>query len=195
MPLPDRSLLPDAKVAELAVLFAHARIPHAFGGAIALVYWSEPRGTVDIDINVFLPATEFSGVFSALNGHGIATTPAMEKEAIDREQVRVDWDGTPIDLFFAYDPFHDSCNGRSVAVDFYGEPIRVLTAEDIVIFKTLYNRPKDWPDIEQLLAVQRRDLDAAYVRAWIDRMLPPGDSARSRLEALLMQYSSDTPTA
>jgi len=192
MPLPDRGLLPDEKVAELAVLFERAGIPHAFGGAIALVYWSEPRGTVDIDINVFLPATEFSRVFSTLNGHGIATTPAMEKEAIDREQVRVDWGGTPVDLFFAYDPFHDSCNERSVVVDFYSQPIRVLAAEDIVIFKTLYNRPKDWPDVEQLLAIQGRQLDVAYVRDWIGRMLAAGDSARTRLEALLRQHS-DTP--
>ncbi|MBA4179250.1 MAG: hypothetical protein C0506_01540 [Anaerolinea sp.] len=189
MPLPDRGLLPDQKVAQLAVLFEHAGIPHAFGGAMALVYWSEPRGTVDIDINVFLPAMEYARVFSTLNGHGIATTPEMEKEAIGREQVRIDWGGTPIDLFFAYDRFHDSCNERSVVVDFYGQPIRVLAAEDIVIFKALYNRPKDWPDIEQLLAVQGPAFDAGYVRDWIGRMLPAADSARNRLETLLSQYS------
>jgi hypothetical protein len=39
MPLPDRSLLPDEKIVELAVLFEDAGIPHAFGGAIPLVYW------------------------------------------------------------------------------------------------------------------------------------------------------------
>lgn len=188
MPLGERSLLPDEKVAQLAVLLEEAGIPYAFGGAIALVYWSEPRGTVDIDVNVFLPATEFPWVFSALNAHGISTLPDMEREAIEREQVRIDWDGTPIDLFFAYDPFHDSCSERSVNVDFYGRSIRVISAEDIVIFKTLYNRRKDWPDIEQLLAVQGNDLDAAYVRSWIARMLPAGDSARDRLEALLSRY-------
>ena len=189
MPLPDRGLLPDQKIAELAALFARTGIPHAFGGAIALVYWSEPRGTVDIDINVFLPATEFRLVFSALNDHGIATTRALEEEAVSREQVRLDWEGTPIDLFFAYDPFHESCNQRAAVVDFYGQPIRVLRAEDIVIFKTLYDRRKDWPDIEQLLATQGRDLDAVYVRHWIGLMLPVGDSARIRLEALLGEYS------
>jgi len=188
MPLPDRGLLPDEKVAQLAVLLERARIPHAFGGAIALVYWSEPRGTVDIDINVFLPATDCSRVFSLLNGHGIPTTPEMEKEALDREQVRVDWEGTPVDLFFAYDPFHASCNERSAVVDFYGQPIRVLAAEDIVIFKTLYNRPKDWTDIEQLLSIQGRDLDTTYVRGWLGRMLGEGDSAVDRLEALLSRY-------
>ena len=32
-------------------------IPHAFGGAIALADWTlEPRGTRDIDVNLFVPA-------------------------------------------------------------------------------------------------------------------------------------------
>ena len=193
MPLPDRSLLPDEKVAQLAVLFREAGIPHAFGGAIALVYWSEPRGTVGIDINVFLATAEVPRVFAALNRHGVATTPDQEAEAIKREQVRLDWAGTPIDLFFAYDPFHDSCSERSVDVDFYGPPIRVLSAEDIVIFKALYDRPKDWPDIEQLLAVQGPELDAGYVRDWIGRMLAVEDSARTRLETLLGQYGDPPP--
>ena len=190
MPLPDRGLLPDEKVTQLAALFQRAEIPHAFGGAIALVYWSEPRGTTDIDINIFLPVSEVPRVFATLNGQGIATTRELQDEAIQREQVRLDWSGTPIDLFFAYDPFHDSCEARSVAVDFYGHPIRVLAAEDIVIFKTLYDRPKDWPDIEQLLAVQGQHLNFGYVREWIGRMLDADDSARNRLEQLLRQYSS-----
>ena len=32
-----------------------AGIPHAVGGAIALGYYAEPRATIDVDINVFVP--------------------------------------------------------------------------------------------------------------------------------------------
>jgi hypothetical protein len=28
---------------------------YAFGGAIALGYWAQPRGTVDVDLTLFLP--------------------------------------------------------------------------------------------------------------------------------------------
>jgi hypothetical protein len=31
------------------------RLSHAFGGALALGYVATPRGTVDIDVNVFVP--------------------------------------------------------------------------------------------------------------------------------------------
>ena len=144
---------------------------------------------MDIDVNIFLPVGDVARVFSALNRHNIVTAAELQKEVADREQVRIDWDGTPIDLFFAYDPFHDSCDRRAVIVDFFGHPIRVLSAEDIVIFKTLYNRPKDWPDVEQLLGAQATQFDAEYVCAWIGDMLPTDDSARTRLEALLARYS------
>ena len=51
--LPDT--LPE-KVAKLHETFERHGIPYAVGGAIALDYYiAEPRGTVDIDIDVFLP--------------------------------------------------------------------------------------------------------------------------------------------
>ena len=186
---PIEGLVPAQKLRGLATALTDAGIPHAFGGAIALGYASEPRGTLDLDINIFLAVREVPRVFALLGSHGIATSPELEREAITREQVRLDWEGTAVDLFFAYDPLHHSCELRARTVGFSGQPIRVLSGEDIVLFKTLYNRPKDWPDIEQLLAVQGPNLDAAYVRDWIGRMLPAADSARTRLEALLIQYS------
>ena len=50
MTLPER-------LVELHRALAARRIRHAFGGAIALAYWTlDPRGTNDIDVNVFVPA-------------------------------------------------------------------------------------------------------------------------------------------
>src|SRR5438105_77775 len=34
-----------------------ADMAHAFGGALALAYVAEPRGTVDVDVNVFTSST------------------------------------------------------------------------------------------------------------------------------------------
>ncbi len=43
-----------------------ARIPHAFGGALALAFHiEEPRGTRDIDVNVFLVPAQVDEVFDA----------------------------------------------------------------------------------------------------------------------------------
>ena len=44
-----------------------AKMPHAFGGAIALAYSTlNPRGTSDIDVNVFTPATDPGPALAAL---------------------------------------------------------------------------------------------------------------------------------
>ncbi|HEY7952208.1 MAG TPA: hypothetical protein VID70_04420 [Solirubrobacteraceae bacterium] len=44
--------LPD-KVLAIHRALAQAKVAHAFGGALALAYYAEPRGTIDIDLNVF----------------------------------------------------------------------------------------------------------------------------------------------
>lgn len=45
-------------------------ISHAFGGALALGYVAEPRGTVDIDVNVFVPPEQVDDVGDALRPIG-----------------------------------------------------------------------------------------------------------------------------
>jgi len=45
-----RPSLPEKVV---AIDSALTGLPHAFGGALALAYYAEPRATVDIDVNVF----------------------------------------------------------------------------------------------------------------------------------------------
>lgn len=45
-----------------------AAVPHAFGGALALAYCTaEPRATMDLDVNVFVPPTEVDVVASGLD--------------------------------------------------------------------------------------------------------------------------------
>jgi hypothetical protein len=54
----------------------------------------------------------------------------------------------------------------------------------------LFNRPKDWVDIEAIISA-RADFDAAYVLRWLDDMVGPEDSARRRFAALLELTSRD----
>jgi hypothetical protein len=50
------------KVLALSEALTAAGVAHAFGGAIALAYWTEdPRGTRDVDVNAFVPASRLSG--------------------------------------------------------------------------------------------------------------------------------------
>lgn len=138
-----------------------AELEHAFGGAIALAYWTlEPRGTRDIDVNVFVAIDQLTRVLNALPADVKHDPPAIE--ALTRDgQARLWWDETPIDLFLSYLPLHDQAASNSRVVPFEGEEIPVLGPLELAIFKAMFDRTKDWADIEAMLVAQTLDLDAA----------------------------------
>ena len=141
--------LVDQVVAVTGALAA-ADVPYALGGALALAYATEePRGTRDIDVNVFVDVVEAERVFDALPRE-IGITPA-DRERVERdEQVRLWWDATPVDVFFAASAFHLAAGTRARTVDFAGRPVRVLAPDDLAVFKVLFDRPKDWVDVETM---------------------------------------------
>ena len=141
-----------------------AGIPWALGGALALAYaTTEPRGTRDIDVNVFVGSANAPAVFAALPA-GVAFTDADVVESLLRDQVRLWWDATPIDVFFAADQFHFDIAGRCRTVPFEGRRIKVLSAEDLAVFKALFDRTKDWADIESMVESKSIDLQLAADR-------------------------------
>jgi hypothetical protein len=55
------------RLLEIHDALSRAKLPHAFGGAIALAYCTEePRGTRDLDVNVFVDPSRSKEVFEAL---------------------------------------------------------------------------------------------------------------------------------
>ncbi len=141
-----------------------AGIPWALGGALALAFaTNEPRGTRDIDVNVFVGADHAARVFASLPA-GVAFNEADATEAGAHDQVRLWWDTTPIDIFFAADPFHHEVATRCRNVQFDGRHINVLCAEDLAVFKALFDRTKDWADIEAMVESNAIDLDLAAER-------------------------------
>ena len=66
--------LPD-KVVALHHALEHGGIAHAFGGALALAYYAEPRTTVDVDVNVFVTADHADDIAAVLAPLGVDTTP------------------------------------------------------------------------------------------------------------------------
>lgn len=170
-----------AKIEAIAASLTAAGVPHAFGGALALAYATEePRGTRDVDVNVFVPPADAEATLRALPADVTWTVDDVATAQRD-EQVRLWWDDTPIDVFFAAHDFHLAAGRRATTVDFVGHPIRVLAARDLATFKVLFDRPKDWVDIENMLASGTLDLDV--VIAAVAELL--GDDDRiERLRAL-----------
>lgn len=129
-----------------------AGIEHAFGGAIALAYWTlEPRGTRDLDVNVFAPVERADEVLAGLPP-GVAVTDTDRATLARDGQVRLWFDDTPVDLFFDYAPIHAAAARHLALVPFEGEQIPILGPVELGAFKAVFDRTKDWADIEAMLA-------------------------------------------
>jgi hypothetical protein len=85
-----------------------------------------------------------------------------------------------LDLFFDYAPIHADAAAYRRLVPFAGREIPVLGPVELVVFKVMFDRTRDWADIEAVLAAQTVDLDAA--RRSLQRMLVPDDHRWRRVE-------------
>ena len=169
----------------LAIDAALAKIPHAFGGALALAYYAEPRATIDIDINLFVPTTRFRDVAGPLTALGANGDDPAVAELVQRDgQARVMWDATPLDLFFAYDAFHDAAGAARRVVPFAKRTIPILAADHLIVCKAVFNRPKDWVDIDAMLAADA-EIDVAEVLRWVGRIAGDEDPRFERVTAVL----------
>lgn len=159
-------------------------VPHAFGGAIALAYYAEPRATVDIDVNVFVPEADAGSVIEPLAAIGITADEPAVRQATADGQVRLSWDGTPVDLFFSYDEFHNAAEQARRRVPFADSEIPILGPEHLITCKVIFDRPQDWVDIAAIRGA-RTSLDAAEILRWTHRIVGDDDPRYQRIVGLL----------
>lgn len=175
------------RVVLLAETFVNAELPHAFGGAIAFAYYGEPRVTIDVDINVFVHPEQAQTVFAVLAPLGVTAHETALSETERDGQIRLRWGRTPVDLFFAYDAFHDHAATRVRPVPFADITIPILAPEDLLVCKTVFDRRKDWIDIDQILALTAGDLDIDDVRRWVTRIIGADDARLAKLNAAIAE--------
>ncbi len=158
-----------------------AGLAHAFGGAIALAYWThEPRGTRDLDVNVFVTPDRSATVLEVLAGIGVTHTVDDAAQTVRDGQVRLWWEDTPVDLFFDYAPVHADAARHLHVVPFAGAEIPVLGPVQLAVFKAMFDRTRDWADIEAMLAAGT--LETADVRRGLVPMLVADDPRFARLD-------------
>jgi hypothetical protein len=160
-----------------------ASVPHAFGGAIALAYCvEEPRGTRDLDVNIFVDSAR-AGPTLAFLPSGVKVTEDDIAKVKREGQARLDWDGTPVDVFLNNVPLHQAVASSVVWVPLAGREIPVLDCASLAIFKAFFDRTKDLADMEAIAQAAPGDIDAAA--ATITELVGPDDPAVKRLESLI----------
>lgn len=179
--------LPE-KIVAIDKCLKEARIPHAFGGALALAYYGEPHTTIDIDVNVFVPTSRIDEIDHALIPLGVAPLDADEaRDALEHDgQCRIWWGINAIDLFFSSGELHEAMRKNARRVPFGDNQIDVLSPEHLVVCKAWFDRPKDWLDIEQVL-VATDPFEAREVSRWLRAMAGPEDHRTQDFDELVAQ--------
>ena len=163
-------------------------LPHAFGGALALAYCTaEPRGTKDIDVNVFIGVDRLDDLVSALPPPIEVAT--ADRTALERDgQARLWWDGTPVDVFLSNHPFHDHAEASARVVPFAGiDDLPVLACADLAVFKAFFGRAKDAVDVAAMVSVGA--VDRVHLHRTVTALL--GDGERDRFFARVEDALSD----
>jgi hypothetical protein len=170
------------KIISLHRSLVAASLPHAFGGALALAWCTQrARGTIDIDLNVFLDTDATDQVLAGLPAE--IACRAEDRSLLLRDgQARLWWDRTPLDLFLNTTPFHAQVAERAVVRSFAGADVPFLACSDLAVFKAFFDRTKDWADLEEMAAASTLDVDR--VIGVLVRHLGPTDPRIRRLIAL-----------
>ena len=159
-----------------------AQLPHAFGGALALAWCTrQARGTVDIDVNVFVAATGAKALLAALPADVVADDAAANALVRDG-QARLAWGESPLDIFLNTTRIHEEA-ARCVSHEWFaGARLPFLSCFHVAVFKAFFNRTKDWADLEAM-----RDagtLDVNRVKDTVARYLGEEDERIAWLERL-----------
>jgi hypothetical protein len=157
-------------------------LPHAFGGAIALAYCvEEPRGTRDLDVNIFCDAADAARVLGALP-EGVRVGDG-DIERVERDgQTRLEWDGVPVDVFLNNLPLHEAVGNALVWVPLQGRQVPVLDCASLVVFKSFFDRTKDWADIEAVALATPEDIETAA--QMLAELVGEDDPAYERLASI-----------
>lgn len=172
-----------AKIVAVHRALAVADLPHAFGGALALAWCTQrARGTIDIDVNVFVPVARTGDLLVALPAEVAVTDEAVAQLESDG-QSRLWWDATPVDVFLDTTPFHTAVGERVRWEPFAGSDVPFLACRDLAVFKAFFDRTKDWADLEEMAAAGTLDVEA--VAGVLVHYLGPDDTRVARLLTLV----------
>lgn len=137
---------------------------YAVAGALAIVFWTEPVATYDLDVFVFLPPgtgplVSLDGIYRWTLDHGYTA---------DKEHISIE--GVPTQFLPSPDALADEAIETAETLDYDGVPARVVLPEYLV---ALYLQPE--------VRTPKRRERAAMLLEW------PGLN-RGRLDAILKRH-------
>lgn len=146
--------------------FTAQSIRYAVVGGLATALRGRPRFTQDVDVLLDVPQLALPGLLDELAGQGFL----FDRDTVIREYVRehmtafrfgpvrIDWLKPVLPLYAR------TLAEASTLTWTEGHPLRVATAEGLILTKMVSFRPQDQADIETLVIANRDELDVGLIR-------------------------------
>jgi Nucleotidyl transferase AbiEii toxin, Type IV TA system len=151
---------------EAAAAMAQFRAHYALIGGMATSYRSQPRFTKDVDFLLNVPQLVLPPLLEDLQRRGFEfDTLATIREWTQHHMVVLSYRGIRIDWLKPVLPAYVHVLDRATEETWLNQPIRIASAEGLILLKLLAFRTQDQLDIENLLAAHRDTLDLDWIRA------------------------------
>jgi hypothetical protein len=157
----------------LVELLDQLSIEYAVMGGFAVRAHGVPRPTYDIDLTIVVDRARFPELFDRLRDYDFAVPEVYETGWVDRVRELpllklrrfIRDESLDVDVFLVESNFLAEVMQRRSRLDAEGQMLWVVSPEDLVLFKLLAGRPRDWGDVADVLFIQG-SLDELYMRRW-----------------------------
>lgn len=136
-------------------------IGHALcGGIAANLYRAELRATVDVDFYIVCAATELVALTRLFEQEGWRVHPAWEQA----ELLRLEREDLPrVDLLIASTDYEKQAVGRATVVTIDDEEVGVLRPEDLIVFKLVAGRARDFEAVAAIINTLGDNLERDFI--------------------------------
>lgn len=199
---------PDEDLVYLTRALVRARVPHAWGDALASSYYASPLQSTLLELHLFRPPAACAAALGELERAGVAVDPALRPRVAGRG-VWLRWHSFYVALRMLEDPHQMVCRRRAREVPFGEDSLWILSAEDLLVrtvagASAFARRPRSvaglsrkqvermmetpepstWIEMtKDLLFARAGELDVDDVRRWLERLVPdPRDHRRATFE-------------
>lgn len=157
-------------------------VRHALCGGIASnLYRDEVRATMDVDFYVAVGAAELVALTRTFEAAGWRAQPSWR----GHEQLRLEREDAPrVDCLIATTDYEREALERAVRASVESSSVPVLAPEDLVVFKLVAGRARDYEAVAAMINTPTTGLDGEYIAGVMVRLGMGGRWERARDEAI-----------
>lgn len=150
---------------ETAAALAQFNTKYAVIGGMATAYRSQPRFTKDLDILLAIPQLVLPELLHDLQHRGFEfDLTTVLREWTQEHMTVLSFRGIRIDWLKPVIPAYLHILDRATEEPWFQQPIRVASAEGLILLKLLAFRTQDLLDIENLVAAHQGRLDLEWIK-------------------------------